>query len=129
MAADLSKVTNNVVVTVKGSFDGGTTWVNLGVYTDVANGSGALSVKKEVFYAPVMKVEVAFDATGALASGHGVALDLALVEDAEQTVKAPVADVVTCSCNYCRSYYYQWYSFFCKRRTSFYEEALHCFHS
>lgn len=95
MAADLSKVTNNVVVTVKGSFDGGTNWVNLGVYTDVANGSGTLSVKKEVFYAPVMKVEVAFDATGALTSGHGVELDLALVEDAEQTVKAPVADVVT----------------------------------
>jgi hypothetical protein len=95
MAADLSKVTDAVSILAKGSWDGGTTWVTLGTYTDVANGSGALSVRKEIMYAPKMKFEAVFDATGALTAGHGVAFDVALMDDSDQSMKKNFPAAVT----------------------------------
>jgi hypothetical protein len=97
MAADLSKVTDTVSILAKGSWDGGTTWVTLGTYTDVAAGSGALSVRKEIMYAPKMKFEAVFDVTGALTAGHGVAFDVALMDDSDQSMKKnfAAADVIT----------------------------------
>jgi len=94
-ATDLSKITDNITIKLKGSFDNGSTWIVLGSYTDLVSGTGALTVLKEVLYAPKVKVEVAFDATGALASGHGIDFDLILTESKEETVKVAQPAIIT----------------------------------
>ena len=80
-AADASKITNNITVKVMGSFDGGTTWITLGSYTNLANGAGAIyAVGADVKYAPLVRFDMIFDATGALAAGHGINVDAVLID-------------------------------------------------
>jgi len=80
-AADASKITNNITVKAMGSFDGGTTWMVLGSYTNLANGAGAIyAVGADAKYAPLMRFDMVFDATGALTAGHGINVDVVLVD-------------------------------------------------
>lgn len=94
-ADDVSKITDSITVYAKGSFDGGTNWMTLGTYTDLAAGSGALTARKEIPYAPLVKVEVVFNASGALASGHGIGIDLVMEEDVKQLSKDFFHNVLT----------------------------------
>lgn len=94
-ALDASKITNTLTVYAKGSFDSGTTWMTLGTYTDLANGAGAISVKKIVPYAPLVKVEAVFSSSGALASGHGIKIDVVMEEGEDGLNKDFFEDVIT----------------------------------
>jgi hypothetical protein len=94
-ALDASKITNTLTVYAKGSFDSGTTWMTLGTYTDLANGAGAISVKKIVPYAPLVKVEAVFSSSGALSSGHGIKIDVVMEEGEDGLNKDFFEDVIT----------------------------------
>lgn len=94
-ADDVSKITDSITVYAKGSFDGGTSWMTLGTYTDLAAGSGVVTVRKEIPYAPLVKVEVVFSSSGALASGHGIGIDLVMEEDVKQLSKDFFHNVLT----------------------------------
>ena len=80
-ALDKSKITDTLTAKISVSYDGGTTWIVTGAYTELANGSGAVSVyKAPILYAPRVRVDAIFDATGALASGHGCGVDAKVSE-------------------------------------------------
>lgn len=82
--ADRSKITNNLTIKVLGSFDGAN-FTTIGSYTDLANGGAAvITALKEVKYMNYLKVQAVFDGTGALASGHGIVVDLVMVENADE---------------------------------------------
>jgi len=94
-ADDASKITNSLTIYVKGSFDEGITWMTLGSFTDLTNGSGVITAKKDISYAPLLKVEATFNATGALASGHGIGIDVVMEEDSLQLSRKFFYDVLT----------------------------------
>ncbi len=73
IAADKSKITNTLAVNLEISYDGGETWTKVGSYSELANGSGQASTLKNsvVSFAPMVRFDAEFNASGALASGHG----------------------------------------------------------
>ncbi len=92
--ADKSKVTNNatgscIPVNLMGSWDGNN-FFSLGSYTDVANGSGAISVKEELVpaHANFFRIDFVLDTTGALTTGHGIVIDLVIEDDPVQGARA-----------------------------------------
>jgi len=79
--ADLSKITNNFTYQLESSYDG-IYWWNLWATakSDIANGTGILYAELDMDSTAVVgtyaRVVVTSDATGALASGHGINIDL-----------------------------------------------------
>jgi len=83
-ALDDSKITDNLVIKLYVSYDGGATWLLSKSWTDLANGAGdPIAVLKDdiLAFAPRIKLVADFDGTGALASGHGCGVDLKIRED------------------------------------------------
>lgn len=70
-AEDRSEITNGLVVRPYVSLDEGETWLAAPGYTELANGSGAVTALKTLAMVPRLRVDAVFDATGALAAGHG----------------------------------------------------------
>lgn len=83
-ADDDSNITDNLDVKLQVSWDGGSTWIDAVEYTgDLANGAGnpISSFKNSALdYAPRVRVQGVFDATGALASGHGAEVHAEMTE-------------------------------------------------
>lgn len=81
MAADDADITDNLAIDAFVSFDGGTSWVQVASYSDLANGGGdPISVVKTLDYVPRLRVDAVFDVTGALAAGHGITVDVDMRE-------------------------------------------------
>jgi len=97
IADDSSKITDNLSVVAKVSYDKGISWKTAATYTDLANGTGAVSAFKEdvVKYAPRVKLLGSFDASGALAANHGCEV-FAELREAENELRYQVdTDVIT----------------------------------
>lgn len=100
VAADDSNITDNLSVDLKASYDGGTSWLDVASYTDLANGAGAsISALKSaaLVYAPRVRVDGVFDGTGALAADHGAAVHVNLFEDEDFYRHEVDADVFSIS--------------------------------
>ncbi len=97
VADDSSKITDNLSVVAKVSYDEGTSWKTAATYTDLANGTGAISAFKEevVKYAPRVKLLGSFDASGALAASHGCEVFAELREAGNELRYQVDTDVVT----------------------------------
>jgi len=95
VAADLSQVTDTLTIEPFVSFDEGTTWIQAGAYSDIANGSGTLSALKSLKYVPRLRVDGVFDGSGALAAGHGASVHVEMREVDPEYARRFDADVVT----------------------------------
>lgn len=80
-AANKAKITNTVTVKAYVSFDEGTSWDQVGAYTEFANGSGAVvPTKKDIYFAPRLRVDLVTTGSGALAADHGCVIDVEFYE-------------------------------------------------
>lgn len=81
-ALDDSQITNNLVINLYVSYDGGTSWLLVGSYTDLNNGAGnsVAVINTALKFAPRVKIEADFDASGALTAGHGCGVDIRIEE-------------------------------------------------
>ena len=82
-ADDDSQITDTLTVKAYVSYDGGTTWVLVADYADLANGGGAaIFARKEaaIAYAPRVKLVADFDGVAELAAGHGCQVDVKVAE-------------------------------------------------
>jgi len=82
VASDTSKITDSLAVNLQVSYDG-LKYYTVAEYSDLANGTGALSVLKEsaVSFAPYIKLQGVFDSSGALAADHGCQVNVEIKED------------------------------------------------
>jgi len=94
-ATDDSKITDTLTIKLYISYDGGTTWLNIADYSDLANGSGdpVEAIKTPASYVPRLRLDAVFDGTGALAAGHGCGVDVRLEEDNAYIPRKIFADV------------------------------------
>jgi len=96
MAANDSDIVDNLVIQPFVSFDEGTTWIQAGAYTDLANGSGdPISVMKSLTYVPRLRIDAVFDGTGALTADHGTTIDVDMREYEPAWARTFTADVDT----------------------------------
>jgi hypothetical protein len=78
------KITDTLTIKLYVSYDGGTTWLLVTSYSDLAAGGAVpiISIKNDIIsYAPRIKLVADFDGTAELASGHGCAVDARLIEN------------------------------------------------
>ena len=95
VADDKSKITNTLSMNLQVSYDEGESWVTAGTYSELANGSGKVSVLKEdLEFAPEIRVNANFTSSGALAEGHGCKVHAELQEGDFQKYKVE-QDIVT----------------------------------
>lgn len=80
-AADTDKITDTLTATLSVSFDEGTTWEPAISVTELANGTGAVSVYDSISYAPRVRLNFAESGSGAAAEGHGIGFNLQLDEN------------------------------------------------
>lgn len=96
MAADDADITDTLTIQPFVSFDEGTTWIQAGAYSDLANGAaGAISAMKSLTYVPRLRVDAVFDGTGALVAGHGATIDVDMREYEPAWARTFTADVDT----------------------------------
>ena len=94
--SDLSKITDSVTVNSYVSFDSGTTWYLFNAdTTTIANGSGSTVVRRNLPLAPRVRVDVVFDSSGALASGHGIDIDVEFYELDPESRRVEAFDSIT----------------------------------
>ncbi len=92
--ADKTKITNNatgscIALNLMGSWDGNN-YFAVASYTDIANGSGAISVKNELVpaHANYFRIDLVADTNGAIATGHGVDVDFIVMASPNQSSRA-----------------------------------------
>ncbi len=99
VAADDSKITDNVVLSLEVSYDGGTTWVVVnGSITTLDNGSGApvsAYTADALVVAPRVRVKAELDNSSRLAAGHGCSVNLELEENSDFYRAQVVANAIT----------------------------------
>lgn len=81
-ALDDSKITDTLTINLYVSYDGGVTYLLAGTYADLANGSGdaVAAVASAIKYAPRVRIDADFNASGALAADHGCGVDIRIEE-------------------------------------------------
>lgn len=92
---DASKITDTVTAKVYVSFDSGTTWLHVKSDATIANGSGAVTTRTWIPFAPRLRVDLVFDGSAELAADHGVAIDVEFQESAPEAARTFHEDVVT----------------------------------
>ena len=79
--ADRSDITDTMTIKSYVSFDEGTTWDQVGNYTDLASGdTEALVAGKTIPFAPRLRFDIVFDGSAELAAGHGCNVAVEFVE-------------------------------------------------
>lgn len=74
IAADSSKITDDLTIKANVSYDEGKTWTEVASFDDLKNGAGKVSVMKDATlpdFAPRVRLDAVFGNNGALAKGHG----------------------------------------------------------
>jgi len=94
-ALDKSKITDTLTIKGYVSYDEGTTWIQTGSYSELANGAGVAGAAKVIKYAPRVKTTAVFDAAGALAEDHGCSVHCEMYEKEPNLRRKYYADVDT----------------------------------
>lgn len=82
IAENLANIADTLSMELKVSYDKGKTWVKVASFDELKNGSGALSVLKEgtISFAPRIRLDAVFNASGALLADHGCKIHAELKE-------------------------------------------------